>query len=153
MLDYRKMWDYNPIKPLIIWKNTTDALDNYYNLPEVNLKDNTPENIDIKNTMRHITGSAILQQEYPNSLAFWLKNSKDKSIIPRFINNVKETGDYTRDLYFTKPFGTLSDYYWTDTAIDINNNQKGYNFALKNPNADMKSIMDYALSEAKNISK
>lgn len=122
-IKYDNMSNLNPLKPFAIWGNTNAMLDDYYSTPSVNIKNDT-KGINIKNSMRHTVGPALMTQVYGPKFT-------------RFMGGLKEA----KDFYFQQPL--------EDQMIDLRNNQRGINYAVKNPNANKKQIMDYALQEAK----
>ena len=127
---YKNMHPLNPLKPLVIWANTNSMLDEYYKRPEVNLLNSEKDNT-IRNDMRHFTGLALTQQEYPTKIA-------------RKIGNIKEYGDLLHNFYFEKPHFGFPPNYHIDALIDRENNELGMQYARNNPNATPLEIMDYA---------
>ena len=136
---YKDLSNEEKIKPLVIWGNVDDFLNEYYKIPNINLSDKK-EHLNIKNTMRHIVGASILAQEYPFDKA-------------QEILDIKEKGDYWREKtgFGYKP--KFSEKYYMDNLIDKENNNIGLNFGKNNPNAALKEIMDFAYSHATDKTK
>ena len=122
------------IKPLVIWADTTNKLDKFYKRPEINLTD-TPDNLERKNTMRHITGLARTTKAYHPIIAEGLGYIKEGAI------------DFTKDFLFTKDHKIKSKTF-KDTVVDLQNNRKGINYIKNNPNANLEDIMQFAYKES-----
>lgn len=95
----------NPIKPFALWANTNDMLDKFYKQPDINLGTSTKDN-NIRNTMRHIVGPALMTKEFGSN-------------ITRSLGALKEGFDFIekRDL--------------NDNFIDFRNNNLGIDFIEK----------------------
>ena len=63
MFQYYNMSNLNPLKPIAIWTNTNTILDKKYKSSDINLSDK-PEDLEIKNTARHITGLGLVTSQY-----------------------------------------------------------------------------------------
>lgn len=118
---YKKMSNFNPIKPLMIWGQTNRDLNDFYNRPEINLTD-SKDDLNVKNTMRHIVGLANTMQEY--------KNPK----ISKTFGFIKEFADVLR--------GDL------DNKLDWGNNEIGINYASQYPNFTKDNILNFAYNQA-----
>ena len=122
-VNYEDIPDWNIIgKPLAIWANTNAMLDEYYKRPDVNIGDDSV-GLNIKNSMRHIVGPALMAQVY----------GKD---FTKTMGGLKEA----KDLYSGQPFD--------DQVIDLRNNQRGISYAITNPNASKEDVLEYALDRA-----
>lgn len=130
---YNPATDIFPLKPLLIWKNANTQLNKKYKTPKINLSD-TPSDLEIKNTARHITGLGLAGSQY-GYLAY-----------P--IGYVKEGLDLFLDL-FKPPYGQISQDVWNDTKIDLENNNKGINYIFNNPKASSDDLMDFAINLAR----
>lgn len=119
--------------PLIIWRDTNKKLNEFYKRPNVNLTD-SPEDLELKNIMRHITGLARVAQV----------NSPD---VARAYGYTKEMFDFGKD-YIKHPFSKRSSDVVNDTNIDFFDNDLGINYIQNNPNASVEDIMNYAYQEA-----
>lgn len=118
---YKEMKNYNPLKPLIIWKTTNNDLNDFYSRPEIDLTD-SKDDLNIKNSMRHIVGLANVMQEYKNP----------------YISNTLGAGKELMDI--------LSGVW--DSKIDWGNNQIGINYATQNPQFSKEDILQYAYKQA-----
>lgn len=97
-------------------------LDDFYSRPDINIK-NDEKGLNIKNSMRHIVGPALMTQEYSPKFT-------------RYMGGLKEA----KDFYSGQPLN--------DQLIDLRNNWRGINYAKDNPNASKEQIMQYAFDEA-----
>lgn len=111
---------YIPLVPLAIWGDTNRGLNNYYK--KVGLGDTT-DDLNIKNTMRHIVGLARTTRAYGDDVA-------------RVLQMPKETMDFWHD-------NDLK-----DNVIDLDHNELGINYALTNPNFSREDVMNYAYKKA-----
>lgn len=137
--NYKDLTNKNPTKPFVIWGNVDEALENYYKLPHINLTD-SKQDLDTKNTMRHIVGSAVARQEY-------------KPLGAQIVLGTKEAGDFLREalgLGYKPKFG---EKYYMDGLIDKENNAIGTRFGENNPNASLMEIMDFAYNHANDKTK
>ena len=116
-----------PLHPLIVWGDTTNDLESFYKRPEINLTDDVQDLVK-KNDMRHIVGSARLGKTYND---FFGAN----------ILNTKEISDKARDIL---KYGKVSEATKKDTIKDWQNNNIGFNYSAKYPNASNEEIMQYA---------
>ena len=121
-------------KPLLIWANANQQLNKKYKTQEINLTDKS-EDLVIKNTMRHITGLGLTATQY-GKFAY-------------FIGIIKESLDLLKDLLFHKPIGKISPEVWADTITDFQNNHKGIQYMLQNPDATSEDLMNFAYQLAK----
>ena len=122
VFQYDNMSNFNPLKVPTIWANTNALLDDFYANPNVNIT-NDKRGINIKNSMRHIVGPALITQVYGGDFT-------------QKLGGYKEAFDFIRQ----QPFG--------DQMVDLRNNQRGINYILNNPNATKQDIMEYALQES-----
>ena len=119
--------------PLKVWYDKNKRLEEFYKIKNINLTD-SPEDLRIKNTMRHITGLATLAKyNSPN--------------VTRSFGYVKEVGDIAKDS-IKHPFFGVSKNVVNDTNIDFYNNDLGIDYTLQNPNASFDDIMNFAYQEA-----
>jgi hypothetical protein len=116
--NYNNMLKYNPIRPFVVWANTNSMLDEYYKKPDVNLG-TTERDFNIRNSMRHIVGPALMAQAYTPESA-------------NIMGGLKEA----RDFYLQQAP--------EDVFLDLRNNQRGINFVKQNSNATPEEIMNFA---------
>lgn len=116
--NYNDMQNYNPFKPLVVWANTNSMLDKYYQEPDINLG-KTQRDFNIRNSMRHIVGPALMAQAYSPETA-------------KVMGGLKEA----RDFYAQQDFN--------DILLDLRNNNRGINYVENNPESTPKQIMDFA---------
>lgn len=121
-LKYENMSKFNPLKPIAIWPNTNAMLDEFYKKPEINIQ-NDEKDLNLKNSMRHIVGPALMTQEYNPTFT-------------RYMGGLKEA----KDFYSGQPLD--------DQFVDLRNNWRGINYAKNHPNASKEQIMQYAFDEA-----
>ena len=131
---YNNMSNMNFLKPIIIWANTNSMLDEFYKRSRVNLTVSVQDN-EIRNTMRHITGLGLAAREYG-------KGAYVFGIIKEFL-------DLLEDLLLHKPIGVISPEVWNDTITDFQNNHKGIQYMLNNPDATVDDLMNFAYKLAK----
>ena len=125
--------------PFSIWPETNLMLDDFYKRPDVNIKDDN-RGLNIKNSLRHIVGSAREYQHYPYlavPLGF-IKEGWDLISEPFIYMGLNKSLNYPK--YLGKTF--------KDTLVDTENNRIGRNFIKQNPNATDEDIMQYALKQA-----
>ena len=72
-----------PLRLFSLWPETNFMLDEFYSKPNINIG-NDKKGLRIKNSMRHIVGSARQYQNYPNSAEFLgnLKEFRDRILQP-----------------------------------------------------------------------
>ena len=108
------------LAPLKVWYETNQALDNFYQKPEVNLtNDKDPQTLEIKNSMRHIVGPAFLSQKYGAN------NARIAGYIKEFLDGITHPNP-------------------EDTLIDLKNNDIGIDIGRKYPHINRDSIIEYA---------
>lgn len=128
-----------PLRLFSIWPETNFMLDEFYSKPNIKIG-NDKKGLRIKNSMRHIVGSARQYQNYPHSAEFLgnVKEFRDKILQPFEYMKHNRSLDYSRYLNETL----------NDTKIDQENNQIGRNYIKQNPNATDEDIMQYAFQQA-----
>ena len=131
---YNRITNLIPFKPLLIWANANQQLNNKYKSPDINLTDSAHD-LTIKNVMRHTTGLGLAASQY--------------GILAYPIGAIKELFDLLKDLLFHKPIGVISPEVWKDTITDFKNNHEGIQYMLKNPDATIDDLMNFAYSLAK----
>ena len=131
---YNRITNLIPFKPLLIWANANQRLNNKYKSPDINLTDSTHD-LAIKNIMRHTTGLGLAASQY--------------GILAYPIGAIKELLDLLKDLLFHKPIGVISPEVWNDTITDFQNNHKGIQYMLNNPDATVDDLMNFAYKLAK----
>lgn len=137
--NYKNMKNYNIFKPLRIWADVNSELDKFYNSPQIKLGTSKEDN-NLRNSMRHLVGSAIARQEY---------SPKGTN----FILGTKENSDFARELFGLGYKPKFSDKYFFDALIDRENNNIGMEYGKNNPNASMQDVIDFAYSHATNPQK
>ncbi len=127
------------------WVKTNRALEEFYKRPNINIT-NTSRGLNIKNSMRHIVGSAKYQQSY--------------GLLAEPLGYIKEGWDFLTEpfIYMAQDRGLNYPKYLrktlNDTLIDLENNEIGRNYVKQNPNITDEDIMQYALNQAfKNYNK
>lgn len=128
-----------PLRMFSLWPETNFLLDEFYLRPSIKIG-NDKKGLRVKNSMRHITGSARQYQNYPNSAEFLgdLKEKWDFLTEPFIYMKYNKSLNYQKYLDKTK----------RDSIIDQENNQIGRNFAKQNPKATDEDIMQYAYNQA-----
>lgn len=116
------------VKPFLIWWSTTSMLDKFYQREEISLS-NSEEDLEIKNSMRHITGIA--------------RSTGSVSAFDAYVYGVaKEIYDLCLELYSQK--FKIRKMVWEDTLTDLSNNKIGTSYVLEHPNATDEQIMNFA---------
>ena len=120
-------------KPLLIWANANRQLEKKYQEADVNLT-NSPEDIKIKNTARHVTGLGLAASQY--------------GYMAYPIGIIKEGVDLFKD-FFREPIWHISPETKADSLADLGHNNVGIQYVLNNPNISCDELMDFAISFAK----
>lgn len=125
--NYKNMKNYNIFKPFTMWANVNSELDKFYNSPQIKLG-TTKEDNNLRNSMRHLVGSAIARQEY---------SPKGTN----FVLGTKENGDFLRELFSFGRRPIFTDEYFFDALIDRENNNIGMEYGKNNPTSSKEEVI------------